>query len=472
MNMKLKTLVAGSLIAGSIFASTLALAADAGDVQAVSLTVYNGDLALIREVRPVSFEQGTQVVTLKDVSGQLRPDTVHLDTPGLEGVQLLEQNYDYDLVSTSKLLQRFIGQQITLVNDADHSVLTGTLLSTADGIVILSDGQIMLNPPGRIVLPGNSADDLLLRPTLSWLLSSPQAKSTNAGISYLSGGLSWEASYVLNLAADDRSAGLEGWVTMSNYSGTTYKDAQLKLVAGDVNRVQKEIMGRFADMAAEAEPAPAPPPQFAEQDFFEYHLYELQRPTTIRNNQQKQVGLLSAQDVPVNKIYELDASYQQEKANVRVVVEVDNKKENGLGMPLPAGTVRVYKEDKSGAPNFAGEDRIQHTARNDKLKLGIGNAFDINGEIVQTGYKDLGDGTLTGWKVTVKNRKENEAVTVRVVNRSLWGDWEIQDNTGPAYTKENVSTAAWNVSVPADKEVTFTYNVRTWTKPRQVQIVR
>lgn len=457
--MKLKNIVAGSLIAGSLFAPTLSLAADAGDVQSVSLTVYNGDLALIREVRPVSFEQGTQVVTLKDVSGQLRPDTVHLDTPGLEGVQLLEQNYDYDLVSTSKLLQRFIGQQITLVNDADHSVITGTLLSTTDGIVLLSDGQIMLNPPGRIVLPGNSADDLLLRPTLSWQLFSPQAKSTNAEISYLSGGLSWEASYVLNLAADDKSAGLEGWVTMSNYSGTTYKDAQLKLVAGDVNRVQKEMQYamRGGDMA-EAMPAPAPP-QFAEQNFFEYHLYELQRKTTIKNNQQKQVGLLSAQDVPVTKLYELDGSYQQEKAQVRVVVEVDNKKDNGLGMPLPAGTVRVYKEDKSGAPNFAGEDRIEHTPRNEKLRLGIGNAFDVTGVVTQTDYKSDASKSQTTWKVTVKNHKETEPITVRVVNRSLWGNWEITNNSGADFVKENANTAAWNVKVPADGEATVTYTV-------------
>jgi hypothetical protein len=449
-----------------------ALAADAGDVQSVSLTVYNGDLALIREVRPVSFEQGTQVVTLKDVSGQLRPDTVHLDVPGNPGVQLLEQNYDYDLVSRDKLLQRFIGQTITLVNDANNTVLTGTLLSVSDGLILMVDGQIMLNPPGRVVLPGSSADDLLLRPTLSWLLTSPQATSTNAEISYLSGGLSWEASYVLNLAADDKTAGLEGWVTMSNYSGTTYKDAKLKLVAGDVNRVQPNY--KTMDMMAEAMPAPrmAPAPQFQEQNFFEYHLYELQRQTTIKNNQQKQVGLLSAQNVPVRKIYELDASYPQEKATVRVVVEVENKQEHGLGMPLPAGTVRVYKEDQSGAPNFAGEDRIVHTPRNDKLRLGIGNAFDLGGEVVQTSYRDLGDGMLTGWKVIVRNRKETEAATVRVVNRSLWGDWEIQDNTGAGYKKENVSTAAWSVTVPADSEVTFTYNVRTWHKPRQIEIVK
>jgi len=447
----------------------VAMAATAGDVQSVSLTVYNGDLALIREVRPVSFEQGQQVVTLKDVSGQLRPDTVHLDTPGNPGVQLLEQNYDYDLVSTSKLLQRYIGQQVTLVNDADHSQITGTLLSNADGIVLLSDGQILLNPPGRFVLPGSSADDLLLRPTLSWQLFSPQASNTNAEISYLSGGLSWEASYVLNLAADDKSAGLEGWVTLSNYSGTTYKDAQLKLVAGDVNRVQPEMYKtamRGEDMAAEAPPAPA---GFAEQNFFEYHLYELQRPTTIKNNQQKQVGLLSAQNVPVTKLYELDGSYQQDKAQVRVVVEVENKKENGLGMPLPAGTVRVYKEDKSGAPNFAGEDRIEHTPRNEKLRLGIGNAFDVTGVVMQTDYKSDNSKSQTSWKVTVKNHKETEPITVRVVNHNLYGNWEIQDNKGADFVKENANTAAWNVKVPADGESTITYTVVVYNNAKQMR---
>jgi hypothetical protein len=260
-------------------------------------------------------------------------------------------------------------------------------------------------------------------------------------------------------------------VTLSNYSGTTYRDAKLKLVAGDVNRVPDYKLMRAVEATPEPMQVPGMDGGFAEQQFFEYHLYDLQRPTTIRNNQQKQVGLLSAQNVAVKKIYELDASYQQEKASVAVKVEIENRAENKLGMPLPAGIVRVYKEDQSGAPTFAGEDRIQHTARNDKLRLAIGNAFDINGEVIQTGYKDLGDGHLTGWKVIVKNRKETETVTVRVVNRGLWGDWEIQDNSGPKFEKENATTAAWNVNVAADSELTFTYSLRVWHKPRQIEIV-
>jgi hypothetical protein len=448
-----------ALCAATVFAAT------AGDPSAVSLTVYNGDLALIREVRPLSLDSGSQVVTLKDVSGQLRPDTVHLETPGNPGVQILEQNYDYDLVSRDKLLQRFIGQQITLVNDANNSVITGTLLSVADGIVLQSDGQILLNPPGRVVLPGSSADDLLLRPTLSWLLSSPQAGNTNAEVSYLSGGLNWEASYVLNLAADDKSAGLEGWVTLSNYSGTTYRDAKLKLVAGDVNRVQPtyDMMARAG--AAEAMPAPMPK-QFEEQQFFEYHLYDMQRPTTIRNNQQKQIGLLSAQQVPVTKLYEFNGS-QAGQQKVRVVVEVENKKEHGLGMPLPAGTVRVYKQDQSGAATFAGEDRIQHTPRNEKLRLGIGNAFDLTGEATQMTHKDLGNGYEQTWKVVLKNHKETEPVTIRVVS-NLYGDWSITQSNFD-YVRENATTAAWRINVPADGETTLNYTVRVvWGPVRPV----
>ncbi len=440
------------------------LAATAGEVQSVSLTVYNGDLALIREVRAISLDSGTQTVTLKDVSGQLRPDTVHLETPGNPGVQILEQNYDYDLVSRDKLLQRFIGQQITLVNDENNTVLTGILLSVADGLILQSGGQIMLNPPGRVVLPGGSADDLLLRPTLSWMLSSPQAGNTNAEVSYLSGGLNWEASYVLNLAADDKSAGLEGWVTLSNYSGTTYQDAKLKLVAGDVNRVQKNMYAEMARGGTADMAMPEPEPQFQEQQFFEYHLYDLLRPTTIRNSQQKQVGLLSAQRVPVSKIYEFNGT-QAGQQKVRVVVEIENKKDNGLGMPLPAGTVRVYKQDQSGAPTFAGEDRIEHTPRNEKLRLAIGNAFDLTGEATQMTHKDLGNGYEQTWKVVLKNHKETEPVTIRVAG-NFYGNWEITQSNFD-YVRENVTTAAWKVNVPADGETTLNYTIKVvWDQPK------
>jgi hypothetical protein len=444
-----------------------ALAASASEVKDVALTVYNGDLALIKEVRDLSLDSGTQVVTLENVSGQLRPETVHLDTPGNLGVQILEQNYDYDLVSTDKLLERFIGKQITLVNDANNTVIMGTLLSVVGGLVIQSEGQILLNPPGRVVLPAGAADNLLLRPTLSWRLSSPQAGPTRGEVSYLSGGLNWNADYVLMLEANDRSAGLEGWVTLSNYSGTTYNDAALKLVAGDVNRVKQE-MDMMMRGGAVAEAMPAPAPAFVEQQFFEYHLYDLQRRTTIRNNQQKQIGLLSAQGVPVTKIYTFDGQGGDNK--VHVTVELENSEEHNLGMPLPAGVVRLYKKDASGAPQFVGEDRIQHTPRKEKLRLNVGNAFDLAGTATQMDYKDLGNGYEQSWKVELRNRKENEAVTIRVAS-NFGGDWEITQSNFD-YVKKNANQAEWNIPVPADSVVELNYTVRVIWEPRPLPVER
>ena len=277
------------------------LAGEAGDVESVSLTIYNSDLALIREVRAFDLDRGVQDLVLSEVSGMLRPETVHLSLPsGLE-VALLEQNFDYDLVSREKLMQKFIGKQIILIDDEIGLTTSGTLLSVAGGVVLESDGRILLNPPGRVVLPEGAADDLLLKPTLSWMVHSPQVARTDAEITYLSSGLTWNADYVLQLNADDTAAGVEGWVTVSNYSGTTYRDAELKLIAGDVNVLPEYDEEQYYGAREEVMMADGLGGGFEEEEFFEYHLYDLQRPTTLRNSQQKQVGLLSAQQVPIRK---------------------------------------------------------------------------------------------------------------------------------------------------------------------------
>jgi hypothetical protein len=434
-----------------------ALAGSAGNVSSVSLTVYNDNLALIKEVRPLSLDSGVQDVVLTDVSGQLLPQTVHLKLPGSHSVDLLEQNYDYDLVSSDKLLQRFIGKQIILVNDEKGTELRGTLLSVNGGMVLDVDGQVMLNPPGRVILPQGAADELLLKPTLSWKLASPDSLNADAEISYLSTGLSWTADYVLVLAQDDKSAGMEGWVTMSNYSGTTYQDARLKLVAGEVNRAPEEKdmyrMAEAAPMAADGAGA-----GFEEESFYEYHLYDLQRPTTIRNNQQKQIGLLTAAGIPTKKLMLFNG---QSGGDVRVMVEFTNDEESQLGMPLPAGTVRVYKADSHSDLQFVGEDRIEHTPKDETVRLYTGNAFDIVGETTQTEYKDLGKGYQESYKVVLKNHKESEDVVV-TVQMQVWGDWEMISSNYD-YRMKDAFTAEFDVPVKADSEVELNYAYRvTW----------
>jgi hypothetical protein len=453
--MRSLTFTAG-LVLLSVSASA-ALAGEASPVEGVSLTVYNDNLALIREQRSFELDNGTQTLVLSDVSGQLQPQTVHLDVTNGPELSLVEQNYDYDLLDSSKLLQKFIGQTILLVDDYARTQTEAKLLSVNSGTIVEVNGQILLNPPGRIVLPASAAADLLLKPTLSWMVWSPQAAKAKAEISYLSGGLSWNADYVLMLSPDDKLGDIEGWVTMSNYSGTTYKDAALKLVAGDVNRVRDEMKYDAvyrqapAPMAAEA----APPGGFQEESMFEYHLYDLQRPTTIKNNQQKQIGLLTAGGVPVTKRFLFDG---RNGGDVHVSVEFKNEEDHGMGMPLPAGVVRVFKKDSKGQAQFVGENRIKHTPRKDDVRLTIGNAFDIKGETARKDYKDLAKGYEETYTVKLKNRKLTEDVVV-TVEHSIWGDWTMLESSLP-YKKKDANTAQFEVPVKADSEVELTYNYR------------
>jgi hypothetical protein len=431
----------------------MALAGEAGPVEGVSLTVYNDNLSLIREQRTFELSQGRQALVLTNVSGQLQPQTVHLTLPNGPDVRLLEQNFDYDLVDQSKLLSKFIGQEIMLVDDARNAVITGRLLSVSGGIIIESDGKIMLNPPGRVVLPGNAAEGLLLAPTLSWLVDSPSATRARAEISYLSGGLGWQADYVLMLDASDRKADLEGWVTLSNNSGTSYKDAHLKLVAGEVNRVREQLN---RDMAYEMAPAPQMAKAaggFAEEQMFEYHLYDLDRQTTIANAQQKQIGLLNASAFPVTKKFLFDGA---NGGDVRVSVEFNNDEKSGLGMPLPAGTMRAFKQDIKGDAQFIGESRIAHTPRKEDVRLYVGNAFDIKGETTHVDHKDLVKGYSDTYKVVLKNRKLDGGVVV-VVEHNIWGDWTVKESSLP-YKKRDANTIQFDVPVEADSEVTLTYN--------------
>jgi hypothetical protein len=442
-------------ILAMVVTSMAANAKDAGEVKDLYITVYNGNLALVKEMRDFQLSEGTQSFTLSDVSGQLNPATVHLAFP--EGVEfsLLEQNFDYDLVDSSKLLQKFIGRRITLFNDADKSSSQVTLLSTDGGKVVQdSEGRILLNPPGRVILPEGSADELLLKPTLSWDLWSGSSGLQRGEISYLSGGLDWNADYVVMLSDDDKSADVEGWVTLSNYSGTTFRDAQLKLVAGDVNRAPEPQMAMLGKAMLTTAPM-AKEESFQEESFFEYHLYDLQRPTTIRNNQQKQIGLLTASGVATNKLFIFDG---RNGGDVAVKMAFENSEENQMGMPLPKGVVRVFKADSKGQAQFIGEDRIDHTPRDEDVRLTIGNAFDIKGETVRKDYKDIGKGYTETWEVTLKNHKPSEAVEITVPFQ-IYGDWSMVESTAK-YVKKDAFTAEFKVPVPADGEMTFTFQYK------------
>lgn len=465
--------------------STLALAAVAGaspslaadtrstpaDQKSVSITIYNDNLGLVKDVRTLSLKNGQQRLWFEGVAAQIDPTTVHIrsiDAP--DALAVVEQNFEYDLVSPERLMQKYIGQTVELVTTRegkDDETIKAKLIGTQGGTVYeLENGKIAINPPGRVVLPALPAG-LISEPSLVWLLDSNRTKHT-VEASYLTGGIGWRSDYVAVLAADDSKTDLSGWVTIDNQSGATYQNAALKLVAGDVHRVLPEYqpMAMAENMAARGM---AKQEQFREEGFFEYHLYTLERPATVRDRQTKQISLLDAEGVKVNKTYVVQPEVQYwfsrlpetDKTKVGVYVSLDNSKKNGMGMPLPKGIVRVYKKDSAGALQFIGEDRIDHTPEDETIRIKMGDAFDVVAERVQTNFEVLSSGHLyrSSYKVTLRNHK-SEDITVQVVEL-MAGDWTITTSS-QKFEKEASHRVRFDVPVKAkgSSELTYTAEVR------------
>ena len=353
----------------------------AKDRQSVNLTVYNSNLGLVRETRRVTLPSGQIALRFADVTAQIRPETVHLSSlTSATGLRILEQNYQYDLLNPGKLLEKFVGREITLVlrhfqnNSETFEPVQATLLSNNAGQVWRINGQIVINPTNiaEMRFP-DVPKNLVATPTLVWDLENGSAGSQNIEASYLTNGMNWRADYVLVVNADDTKGDLQGWVTLMNSSGATFEDARLQLVAGDVNRVSDER--NYALAGAMARKEAASESEFREQGFFEYHLYTLQRLTTIGDNETKQVSLLEAAGFNVKKEFVLNGQRyyytnynnpgQPIKEKVGVFIQFRNAQTNKLGMPLPAGTIRLYKKDDKGNQQFIGEDRIDHTPKDE-----------------------------------------------------------------------------------------------------------
>jgi hypothetical protein len=440
------------------------------DQKEVSVTIYDQNLGLVRDRRTVKFDEGENVLAFRDVSAQIRPETALIkDISHPDGFYVIEQNFDFDLLTPQKLLEKYVGRKVGIIKThpttGEETEEAATVLSANNGVVLKVGDRIETGVPGRIVYR-DIPETLRDRPTLVLNLHSPTSGTHDVELSYLTSGLGWVANYVAGLDSDEKSIVLNGWVTLTNTSGTTYKDAKLQLVAGDVNRVRET---RKADMVYEgvnlAKAAAAP--QMAEEALFEYHLYTLDRPTTIKENQTKQVALLSAAAVPVKKEYLLmgqdyyyGSSYGEigQKMKVGVYIEFMNKKQDGLGIPLPKGVVRVYKNDSAGNAQFVGEDKIDHTPKNEKVRLKLGDAFDVTADKKQTDFKKVGDRTFeSAYEVVLKNAKP-EAVTVKV-QEPMPGDWTVVSESHK-HTKEAAGTAVWMVDVPAEGSAKLTYRVR------------
>jgi len=460
--------VLGGLAASGVAADARSTAADR---KSVSITIYNDNLGLVKEVRSVQLATGIQNLWFEGVAAQVDPTSVHIrsvDAPN--ALHVLEQNFEYDLISPERLLEKYLGQQVELVmwkGDKEEETIRARLIGTTGGTVYeLENGKIAINPPARVVLPALPSG-LISKPSLVWMLESNRPKHT-VEASYLTAGMGWKADYVAVLAADDSKLDLSGWVTIDNRSGTTYENAALKLVAGDVNRVRPEgvVMALGDDMHVRGAVTKE---QFQEESFFEYHLYTLDRPATLKDNQTKQISLLSAEGAKTKKSFvvspqanwwfaRIDAA---EKPKVGVYISLENSKANGMGMPLPKGTVRVYKKDSRGDLQFVGEDRIDHTPEDETVRVKMGDAFDIVAERVQTSFEVLASGHLyrSAYKVTIRNHKA-EAVTVSVVEL-LTGDWKITQSSHK-YEQEASHRVRFDLPVVSkgSAELTYTAEVR------------
>jgi hypothetical protein len=448
---------------------------DAGareDQADLAVTVYNSSLALIRDIREFTLASGESDLHFVDIAATVNPATVHfrsLTEPSK--VSVLEQNYEYDLLEPEKLLRKYIGREVTLIRVRSENGTTREETVKAR-LVSYNNGPIW--KIGDEYVTGLQADhlrfpelpsNLYSRPTLVWKLLNRGGPRHRIEASYLAGGLSWQSDYVLTVGRDDKTADLDGWITLTNGSGTAFHDAKLQFVAGDLNRVQpaarKQMLEMVADRAAAA-------PPMAQEAFSEYHLYTLPRRTTIANQETKQLAMLNGTGVPVEKRYVVDGQsfyYRNRhspgtpiKDNVQVFYRFRNEEKSGLGLPMPAGIVRVYQADSTGGLQFVGEDRIDHTPKDETLDLKIGNAFDIVCERNQTDFEKISDAVYEmEFAITLRNHK-TAPITVQV-NEPVGGTWRMIRST-----HEWQKTAAWaaqfTVPVRADGSATLTYRVR------------
>lgn len=440
------------------------------DQQGISVTIYNRNLALVKDSRIFTLPEGRSTLAFREVSAEIKPETALLNGAGLS---VLEQNFEFDLLTPRALLQKYVGEEVTVVKShpttGEESRQKARVLSVRDGVVLRMADHIETGVPGRLIFP-DVPDNLRDRPTLTMCVESATGKSREVELSYLTAGLGWQADYVAELNSSNNAVDLSGWVTLTNRSGAIYRDADLQFVAGDVNLVSPERKGRAYQIAMVA--GAAEKDAMTEEQMFEYHLYSLDRPTTIKDNQTKQVALLQAGEVPCRKEFLLQgrSHYYQgrygeigDKIKVGVYIEVKNSKDNNLGMPLPKGVVRVYKKDSRDRLQFVGEDRIDHTPKNETIRLKLGDAFDITASKKQTDFKKLSGFSLynyvyeSAYQLELKNGKE-EPVTVKVVE-PVTGDWEILEESLP-HKKTAADTAVWQVKIPALDQKILSYRVR------------
>jgi hypothetical protein len=442
----------------------------------LAVTVYNSNIALVRDVRQLTLPSGAFRLKFEDIAATLNPATVHfrsLNEPDKLGV--IEQNYEYDLLEPAKLLHKYVGKEVTLVrsfqenNTTKSEEIKATLLADNNGPVWKIGNDIVTGLTAESYRFPEVPANLYDRPTLLMSLDNSGGRKQQVEASYLAGNLSWNADYVLTVARDDKAADLDGWVTLTNNSGTAFHNARLQLVAGDLNRLPAAVAGNMVMMKAESRAAAAP--QFQQENFSEYHLYSLGRKTSVEDKESKQISLLQGSSVPVEKLFVVNGqnfyyhNFQNPgsplKDAVMVHYKFKNEEKAGLGMPLPAGNLRVYQKDSKGGVLFIGEDRIDHTPKDETVTVHIGNAFDVVSERKQTDYKKIADRVYEmEFEITLRNHKD-VPITVQV-NEPIGGSWEMLSSSYK-FTKTSAWAAQFNVPVDKDGTSVLKYRVRvTW----------
>ncbi|MFH1622026.1 MAG: DUF4139 domain-containing protein [Candidatus Omnitrophota bacterium] len=490
--MKGKTYISYSVVAiALLFALNLSfLEAEERKEEGVGLTIYNGNWAVVKEWRNIDLKKGLNKIAFQDVAKFIDPTSVSFKSlTDPVGTSVLEQNYEYDLVNRSKLLEKYIDKEITLEReyyDEQKRYVQRKdvkLLSTEGGMVVKDGDEISLNPFGNIILPA-LPEGLITKPTLVWMINTKKTGRHLSKVTYQTNGIDWNADYILVTNKDDTNMDFSAWVTIKNQSGATYKDAQIKLMAGDVQRVSEPQFGLRRDASYPISGIAKMKEQFSEKAFFEYHLYTLQRPTTLKDNSNKQIELFNpVSGVPLKKIFvyygNVDAliwSYggsaiqdrnygTTSNKKVDIYLEFLNKEENRLGIPLPEGRIRVYKKDEAdGSLEFVGEDKIDHTPKDEKVLIKLGSAFDIVGERKQIDFKVNYDRDWMHetFEIKIRNHKK-EPVTILVKEVLYrWINWKIE-NASHKYEKENARTIYFPVTVNQDGEEVITYTVLyTW----------
>jgi len=463
-----------------------------GERTSVDLTIYNQNLSLIREQRTMNVQKGMSHVVIPDIPSTIDGTSLHfLSITDPTAIKVLEQNYRYDLVNQEKLLEKYLGKDIQFVRINEETkkeyTVTGKLLTSGwqaqplsgagGGLVVEVNGRIELNPTGRLILP-SLPEGLIVKPQLEWLVSNTREGKHDVEISYLAGQLSWTCDYVALMNKDDSRLDLTGWVTLTNNSGTSFKDAGLKLVAGDVNLVRQQFEGMRLQKGIMAEAAEQP--QFKQTELFEYKLYSLQRHTDLNNDETKQIELTSAKDVSAKKVFIYDGlsgqwrawynSYdyrsqgsfgQQSNPKVGVFVTFKNDEKSGLGIALPKGKIRMYKRDVDEKEQFIGEDQIDHTPKDEEIRLYLGNAFDLVGSRVQKDFKSFASGKLVEETIEIKVRNhKTEPVEVQIYEHPWrWSEWEIT-RSSDEWTKVDQSTIKFPVKIGKDEEKIVTYTIR------------